>query len=152
MTLDKNFEDFVALLNHHEVTYMVVGGYALAFHGKPRHTGDLDIWIDLSDDNAQKMVGVLNDFGMASLGLKKIDFLQKGGITQIGYPPLRIDILNEIDGVDFSEAYVNMLIIDIDGLPINYIGLNDLIKNKQASGRKQDITDVSALNKLKKGK
>ena len=152
MTLDKNFEDFVVMLNQQGVTYMVVGGYALAFHGKPRHTGDLDIWIDLSDDNAMKMVQVLNDFGMSSLGLTKIDFLQKGGITQIGYPPLRIDILNEIDGVDFSEAYANMRVIDIDGLQVNYIGLNDLIKNKQASGRKQDITDVNALNKLKKGK
>jgi len=78
--------------------------------------------------------------------------LQKGGITQIGYPPLRIDILNEIDGVDFEEAYTNKLIIDIDGLPVNYIGLDDLIKNKQVSGRKQDISDVNALNKIKKKK
>jgi hypothetical protein len=107
---------------------MVVGGYALAFHGKPRHTGDLDIWIDLSDDNARKMVQVLNDFGMSSLGLNKIDFIQKGGITQIGYPPLRIDIINEIDGIDFSEAYANKLIIDIDSLPVNFIGLSDFIK------------------------
>ncbi len=152
MILSKDFEDFVALLNQHKVTYMVIGGYALAFHGKPRHTGDLDIWIDLSDDNAEKMVNVINDFGMASLGLQKIDFLQKGGITQIGYPPLRIDILNEIDGVDFSAAYSNKLIIDIEGLQANYIGLNDLIKNKQTSGRKQDLTDVNALNKLKKKK
>jgi len=128
MTLDKNFEDFVALLNQCGVTYMVVGGYALAFHGKPRHTGDLDIWIDLSDDNARKMVQVLNDFGMSSLGLTKIDFLQKGGITQIGYPPLRIDILNEIDGIDFSEAYANKLIIDIEGLPVNFIRLSDFIE------------------------
>lgn len=152
MTLSKDFEDFVALLNKHKVTYMVIGGYALAFHGKPRHTGDLDIWINLSDDNAQKMVGVINDFGMASLGLEKIDFLQKGGITQIGYPPLRIDILNEIDGVNFKEAYTNKLIIDIEGLPVNYIGLDDLITNKQVSGRKQDISDVNALNKIKKKK
>lgn len=152
MTLDQNFEDFVSLLNQHMVTYMVVGGYALAFHGKPRHTGDLDIWIDLSDDNAQRMVQVLADFGMSSLGLKHIDFLQKGGITQIGYPPLRIDILNEIDGVDFKQAYANKLMIDVDGLLINYISLDDLIKNKQASGRKRDVADVSALNKLKKGK
>ena len=128
MTLDKNFEDFVALLNQCGVTYMVVGGYALAFHGKPRHTGDLDIWIGLSDDNAMKMVKVLNDFGMSSLGLTKIDFLQKGGITQIGYPPLRIDILNEIDGIDFSEAYANKLIIDIEGLPVNFIRLSDFIE------------------------
>ena len=152
MTLDRDFEDFVALLNKHAVEYMIVGGYALAFHGKPRHTGDLDIWIDMQDDNAQKMVNVIADFGMSSLGMTKTDFLQKGGITQIGYPPLRIDILNEIDGVNFNEAYTNKLIIDVDGLLINYIGLNDLIKNKQVSGRHQDLSDVKELNKLKKKK
>jgi len=150
MTLDKDFEEFVFLLNKHLVDYMVVGGYALAFHGKPRHTGDLDIWIDLSEDNAQKMIIVFNDFGMASLGMVKADFLKKGGITQIGYPPLRIDILNEIDGIDFNDAYPNKLVIDVDGLSVNYIGLDDLIKNKQVSGRKQDISDVDQLNKLKK--
>ena len=100
----------------------------------------------------KKMIDVVDDFGMSSLGLEKTDFLQKGGITQIGYPPLRIDILNEIDGVDFEEAYMNKLIIDIDGLPVNYIGLDDLIKNKQVSGRKQDISDVNALSKIKKKK
>lgn len=152
MTLDKDFEDFVALLNKHDVTYMVVGGYALAFHGKPRHTGDLDIWIDMSVENAGKMVSVIDEFGMASLGMKLSDFLVQGGIAQIGYPPLRIDILNEIDGIDFKEAWPNKLIIDIDGLQVNYIGLDDLIKNKQASGRRQDITDVNTLNKLKKKK
>jgi predicted nucleotidyltransferase len=152
MTLSKDFTDFVVLLNKYKVNYMVIGGYALAFHGRPRHTGDLDIWIDLSDENAQKMIDVVDDFGMSSLGLEKTDFLQKGGITQIGYPPLRIDILNEIDGVDFEEAYMNKLIIDIDGLPVNYIGLDDLIKNKQVSGRKQDISDVNALSKIKKKK
>ncbi|GAC1305546.1 MAG: nucleotidyl transferase AbiEii/AbiGii toxin family protein [Mucilaginibacter sp.] len=150
MTLDKDFEDFIILLNKNEVDYMIVGGYALAFHGKPRHTGDLDIWIDLSDKNAKKMVRVLNEFGMASLGMVKADFLKNGAIAQIGYPPLRIDILNEIDGVDFKEAYINKLIIDIEGLPVNYIGLDDLIKNKQASGRQQDISDINTLNKLKK--
>src|ERR1700761_6111267 len=108
---------------------MIVGGYALAFHGKPRHTGDLDIWIDLSELNAEKMVNVLKEFGMTSLGLKKADFLQKGGITQIGYPPLRIDILNEIDGVNFNDAFANKLVIDVDDISINYIGLEDLIKN-----------------------
>src|SRR6185437_350223 len=152
MTLSKDFTDFVVLLNKYKVNYMVIGGYALAFHGRPRHTGDLDIWIDLSDENAQKMIDVVDDFGMSSLGLEKTDFLQKGGITQIGYRPLRIDILNEIDGVDFEEAYMNKLIIDIDGLPVNYIGLDDLIKNKQVSGRKQDISDVNALSKIKKKK
>jgi predicted nucleotidyltransferase len=152
MTLDKDFEDFVALLNKHNVTYMVVGGYALAFHGKPRHTGDLDIWIDMSVENAEKMVSVMDEFGMASLGMKPSDFLVQGGIAQIGYPPLRIDILNEIDGIDFKDAWPNKLIIDVDGLPVNYIGLNDLIKNKRVSGRKQDISDVNELKKLKRKK
>ncbi|HJP62564.1 MAG TPA: DUF6036 family nucleotidyltransferase [Mucilaginibacter sp.] len=150
MTLEKDFEDFVALLNKHHVDYMIVGGYALAFHGKPRHTGDLDIWIGISDDNAQKMLMVIAEFGMASLGIEKNDFLSRGIITQIGYPPLRIDILNEIDGVNFKEAYSAKLIIDIDGLMINYIGLDDLIKNKTTSGRHQDLTDVNSLKKLKK--
>ena len=152
MTLDKDFEDFVFLLNKYDVNYMIIGGYALAFHGRPRHTGDLDIWIDISEENAQKMFGVINEFGLASLGLQADDFLQKGIITQIGYPPLRIDILNEIDGVEFNEAYQNKLIIDIDGLPISYISLDDLIKNKQVSGRQRDLSDVSELNKLKKNK
>ena len=149
MTLDKNFEDFIGLLNTYHVEYLVVGGYALAFHGKPRHTGDLDIWIAISDSNAQKMILVLNEFGMASLGLTKADFLESGGITQIGYPPLRIDILNEIDGITFSEAYQNKWVFDIDGLMVNYIGLDDLIKNKTASGRSQDKTDLKTLKKLK---
>ena len=150
MTLDNNFEDFVGLLNKHKVEYLIVGGYALAFHGKPRHTGDLDIWIDVSENNASKMVAVINEFGMESLGLQKEDFLETGGITQIGYPPLRIDILNQIDGIIFNEAYQNKLIIDIEGLMINYIGLDDLIKNKTASGRSQDLTDLKTLRKLKK--
>ena len=150
MNLEQDFEDFVTLLNKHDVHYMIVGGYALAFHGKPRHTGDLDIWIETSDTNAEKMCKVIAEFGMASLGMEKDDFLKKGIITQIGYPPLRIDILNEIDGVDFQDAYHHKSIIDIDGLVISYIGLDDLIKNKTVSGRSQDLTDVNALKKLKK--
>jgi predicted nucleotidyltransferase len=152
MNLEKDFEDFVALLNKHHIDYMIVGGYALAFHGKPRHTGDLDIWIDISEANAEKMCEALSEFGMGSLGIEKADFLKKGIITQIGYPPLRIDILNEIDGVTFKDAYSAKLTIDVDGLPINYIGLDDLIKNKISSGRQQDITDVNSLKKLKKTK
>jgi len=151
MILDQDFEDFVALLNKHDVIYMVVGGYALAFHGKPRHTGDLDIWIEATAENAQKLVNVIAAFGMSSLGLTQHDFLENGVVTQIGYPPLRIDILNEIDGVSFIEAFPNKLIIDVDGLPVNYIGLDDLIRNKQATGRQRDVSDVSELNKIKKG-
>src|SRR5437899_3972139 len=135
MILAQDFEDFVRLLNTHEVKYMVVGGYALAFHGKPRHTGDLDIWINISEDNAERMLKVLKDFGLSSLGFEKDDFLKPGYITQIGYPPLRIDILNNIDGIEFSEAVQNMQRVNLDDFEISYIGLGDFIKNKQASGR-----------------
>ena len=149
MILERDFEDFVKLLNRHAVKYMVVGGYALAFHGKPRSTGDLDIWIEISEKNAQKMVEVVKGFGLSSMGFKKEDFLKPGYITQIGYPPLRIDILNSIDGVDFIKAVENMQQIELDNnLQINYIGVGDFVKNKQASGRKQDLADIKEIKKV----
>lgn len=149
MILEKDFEDFIRLLNTHMVKYMVVGGYALALHGKPRHTGDLDIWIKISDDNATRLLKVIKEFGLSSLGLKKSDFLEAGYITQIGYPPIRIDILNSIDGVTFDDAAIEMQILEIeDGLNICYIGLTDFLKNKKASGRKQDLADVKEIKKL----
>lgn len=91
------------------------------------------------------------DFGLSSLGLTKSDFTQEGFVTQIGYPPLRIDILNNIDGVKFEEAYLNKLILDIDGIDVKYIGLNDFIKNKTSSGRSQDKADLKEIKKIKKG-
>lgn len=147
MTLAKDFEDFLELLNKHKVEYMVVGGYALAFHGKPRHTGDLDIWINITEKNARSMMLVVKEFGMQSLGLELSDFLRPGYITQIGYPPLRIDILNHIDGLEFNEAKKEMQILETDGLPVKYIGLHDFIRNKTASGRPQDLTDIIEIQK-----
>lgn len=149
MILEKDFEDFVKLLNNYKVAYMIVGGYALALHGKPRHTGDLDIWIDVSDENAAKLIMVLEEFGMGSLGLEKEDFLKPGFMSQIGYPPLRIDILNNIDGVSFSDASIGMQIIHLENdLVLNYIGLDDFLLNKQASGRKQDLADIREIKKM----
>jgi predicted nucleotidyltransferase len=148
MTLAEDFEEFVRLLNRHNVEYMVVGGYAMAFHGKPRYTGDLDIWIKISETNAKMLVKVMDDFGMTSLGFEKSDFLRPGYISQIGYPPLRIDILNTIDGVQFEEAYQNRLILEEGDLKIVYIGLTDLLQNKIASGRKQDEVDVEEIKKV----
>lgn len=153
MILEKDFEDFLQLLNKHKVDYMVVGGYALALHGKPRHTGDLDIWIDISEKNAARLVKVIKEFGMGSLGLSKEDFLKEGYISQIGYPPLRIDILNSIDGVSFNEASKEMQTIQTeDNLTIKYIGLNDFLTNKKASGRKQDLADIKEIKKLQSTK
>lgn len=150
MELLKDFRDFIQLLNLQEVEYLVVGGYALAFHGKPRHTGDLDIWINISETNAAKMVQVLDEFGVGSLGLSKADFLKEGYVSQIGYPPLRIDILNSIDGISFPVAYRNKQTLKLEEIEISYIGLEDLITNKKATGRSQDLTDVKQLANLQK--
>ena len=150
MTLAQDFEDFVKLLNKHQVDYLVVGGYALAFHGKPRHTGDLDIWINSSESNAEKLVNVIQEFGLATLGLTMSDFMQEGYVTQIGYSPLRIDILNTIDGVKFENAYPNKLLVDVNGIEVRYIGLKEFIENKTASGRSQDIADLKEIKKINK--
>lgn len=148
MTLARDFEDFVRLLNKHQVEYMVVGGYALAFHGRPRSTGDLDIWINISLENSDKMVAVVNDFGLSSMGFKSKDFLNPGYVSQIGYPPIRIDILNNIDGIGFDHAKKNMQSIELEpGFKIKFIGLKDLINNKKASGRKQDLKDIKEIKK-----
>jgi predicted nucleotidyltransferase len=147
MTLAKDFEDFLRLLNNHSVDYMVVGGYALAFHGIPRYTGDLDIWINVTSINARSRLQVVKEFGLQPWGLEEADFLRPGYITQIGYPPLRIDILNHIDGLEFNDAKKGMQIIDIDGILVKFIGLNDFVKNKLASGRSQDLSDIKELQK-----
>ncbi|RDC56581.1 hypothetical protein DU508_13470 [Pedobacter chinensis] len=146
---EQDFIDFIELLNKHEADYMVIGAHALAYHGRPRHTGDLDIWINPSDENAERMLKVIGDFGFASLGLKKEDFLNDGYVTQLGYPPLRIDILNAISGVQFEEAFNNRINADVDGLSINFINIDDFIVNKQASGRKKDLGDIAALKRKK---
>lgn len=148
MTLLKDFEDFIILLNKYRVEYMVVGGYALAFHGKPRYTGDIDIWINVSEENAIKLVSVIAAFGFRSLGFTKEDFMEEGLINQIGRPPLRIDILSSIDGVRFGEAIKEVKEINVGGVNIPYIGLGDLIKNKTASGRTKDIADIEMLRTI----
>ncbi len=147
MILAKDFEEFISLLNKHHVQYMIVGGYALAFHGKPRYTGDIDIWIGISEQNATRLLKAIKDFGLASLGFVKEDFLKEGFISQIGRPPLRIDILNSIDGVNFDEAYKGVQEIELEDLKVPYIGLGDFIKNKQATGRKKDLVDIQEIKK-----
>jgi len=150
MTFEQDFIDFIELLNQHRVEYLVIGAHALAFHGRPRHTGDLDIWIKPDDENAKKMVEVLKDFGFGSLGLGKKDFLKENYVTQLGYPPLRIDILNSVSGVEFDEAYENKVEGLVDDLTINFINVTEFIKNKEASGRKKDLGDIESLKKNKK--
>jgi len=150
ISLEKDIIEFIELCNKHDVRYLVIGGYAVSVHGYPRTTKDIDVCIEVSEKNASKMVQVINDFGFSSLKLGKEDFLKKDSITQLGFPPLRIDILNDLDGVGFEEAWNNKKIVDFEKVPVNFIGYNDLIKVKQKAGRTQDIADVDNLKKRNK--
>ena len=152
MKLETDFIDFVNLCNKYEVEYLVIGGYAVSIHGYPRSTKDLDICIKISEENALKMVRVINDFGFASLKLTKEDFLKRDFITQLGSEPVRIDILNDLGGVLFEEAWLNKKVVDFDGSKINFIGYSELLKVKEKAGRPQDIADINKLKSRNKNK
>ena len=143
----RDFKEFVELLQKHKAEYLVVGGYAVGYWGHVRFTGDLDIWLKPSADNANKILNAVNEFGFESLKLKIADFTKVGNIIQLGYPPLRIDLLNDIDGVTFDESYKNRAVDTYDGFTYNFINYDDLIKNKKASGRNQDLADIDNLEK-----
>jgi hypothetical protein len=143
--LSKDFKEFIELLNENNVGYLVVGGYAVAFHGHPRYTKDLDVWIELSPDNANKILDALKKFGFGSLGLKPDDFLQSDQIIQLGYPPNRIDILTTLKDLSFEDCYKARVEVEIQGLHINFIDIENLKKNKRATGRPQDLADAENL-------
>jgi len=143
--LPKDFKELLQLLNSKETEYLVVGGYAVALYGYPRATGDMDIWIAISEDNAHKTVEALREFGFNTAELKKELFLEKEKNIRLGNPPLRIEILTSIDGVEFTECYGNRKAVTIDDINIDFISLEDLKKNKKASGRYQDLADLEHL-------
>lgn len=126
---------------------LIVGGYAVAFHGYPRATGDMDIRIAIHENNARKMVEALNKFGFNTPELNKGLFLERDKNIRMGVPPLRLEILTSIDGVEFSECYKNKQTINIDGVEIYFISLEDLKRNKKASGRYRDLDDLEHLEK-----
>ena len=143
--LNQDFKEFFELLNANQVQYLVVGGYAIAIHGHPRYTKDIDVWVAMTAENAEKIVRALNEFGFASLGLKADDFLTPDQVIQLGYEPSRIDILTTISGVEFSTCYDSRVNMDVDGVQITVIDNENLKKNKKASGRPQDLADVDQL-------
>lgn len=145
MQLDKDFSEFVSLLNAHEVRFLVVGGYALAAHGLPRYTGDFDTWIWLDSDNARRVLDALEEFGFGGLGITEDDFTRMDSIVQLGYPPHRIDLLTSIDGVDFENAWPRRLEVEFGNATIGFIGREDLLTNKRAAGRPQDLADIARL-------
>jgi len=143
--LSKDFKEFVELLNANNVKYLVVGGYAVALHGHPRYTKDLDVWIELSPDNAGRVLKALETFGFGSLDLKPDDFLEKDQIIQLGYPPNRIDILTTLKDLNFEDCYKSSVQVKIQGVRIDFIDIENLKKNKRATGRSQDLADVENL-------
>ena len=145
MVLNQDFKEFLKSLNDNGVRYLVIGGYAVAFHGHPRYTKDIDIWISMDAANAANIVKALEQFGFASLGLQESDFLTPDQIVQLGYPPNRIDLITTTPGVDFETCYVARIQTEIEGIMVNFIDLENLKRNKKAVGRHQDLADIENL-------
>lgn len=142
---NQDFKEFIESLNGNGVRYLVVGGYAVALHGYPRYTKDLDLWIDRTPENAVCLVGALATFGFGSVGLTGEDFLGVDQIIQLGYPPSRIDLITDLPGVDFSTCYDQKVQVMMDGVQVNFIDAENLKRNKKASGRHQDLADLEHL-------
>ena len=141
----QDFKEFIELLIKNKAEYLIVGGYAVGVHGHPRYTGDLAIWLNPTVENSQKILKSVNEFGFSSFKLTKDDFTKPGNVIQLGYPPLRIDLLTEIDGVKFEECYANRKEVILEEMKVNFIGYNDLLKNKKETGRPRDIDDIDNL-------
>jgi len=148
MKAEKDFVAFIELLNSHKVRYLIIGGYAYSYHAEPRFTKDIDFFIDRSKANSERLTAALGDFGFADLGLRADDFRQAGRLIQLGYAPLRIDIATSISGVDFSACWKKKVMGRFGGQIAYFISRRDLIKNKTASGRPQDLLDAAKLKAL----
>ena len=145
IALQPDFKEFLRLLIYHEVEYLLVGGYAVGFHGYPRATGDLDIWIATREANAVKIALALRDFGMPERETTKDLFIKKDKIIRMGNPPVRIEVITGVSGVNFDECYVRRKVVDADGIAVNIISLEDLKRNKRAAGRNKDLDDLQNL-------
>lgn len=145
MTIAPDFREFAACANARDVRYLIVGGYAVAYHGHPRYTKDLDVWIDRTEGNVRRLLLALDDFGFGSLDLTAKDFLEPDRIVQLGYPPVRIDLLTSLQGVEFDESWEGRELLDLDDVTIPFIGLEALRANKRAIGRHQDLADLEEL-------
>ncbi|MFO1226300.1 hypothetical protein [Roseateles sp.] len=143
--LNRDFKEFAELLNAHGVEYLLVGGYALAAHGHPRYTGDIDFWVRPDAQNIERLLLSLQAFGFASLGLTAADF-GPDTVVQLGQPPRRIDLLTAIDGVEFEACWARREQVDVAGLPLYVIALDDFKTNKRATGRMKDLADLESLD------
>ena len=143
--IPKDFRDFLKLLNQNEVEYLIVGGYAVGLYGYPRATGDIDVWISQSKENAYKIINVLTEFGFNQNAISIEFFITDNQITRLGLPPLRIEIMTSISGLNFSECFPKREIIEMDDIKINFLDFNNLVVNKKAAGRFKDLDDLEKL-------
>ena len=150
MKVEKDYEDLLKLFNKFKVRYCIVGAFAVAFHAKPRYTKDMDILVDPELENGKRIVDALNRFGFKNFGLKREDFSEEGKIIQLGYEPVRVDIITSISGCSFDKVWKNKEIGKYGEEKVYFIGLNELVKNKRASNRKQDEVDLDILLKVRK--
>jgi len=145
LELDQDFSEFLQLFLDNDVRFLIVGGYAMAAHGLPRYTGDLDAWVWIDPENAERIVRALRAFGFGSLEISPKDFVSESLVLQLGFPPHRIDLLTSIDGVSFDDAWLRRVTVNANGMAVPFIGRDDLLTNKKSAGRPQDIADAKRL-------
>jgi len=145
MEIQQDFKELLELFNAHKVDYIIIGAFALSYHGVPRFTGDLDILVNPDPDNAARILEALNDFGFGSLEINIKDLTSADNVVQLGYPPVRIDLITSITGVHWNEASNGKEVGEFNGLRAVFLGRKELIKNKRATGRKKDLADLEAL-------
>ena len=143
--LPSDFKEFLKLLNAHKVEYLLIGGYAVGYHGYPRATVDMDIWISMHPDNADRIVAVLKEFGFNPPDLSPAMFLKEWQVIRLGVPPVRVELNTTISGLNFSECYAERVTDVLDGVEVSLISLKHLKANKKAAGRHQDLADLENL-------
>jgi hypothetical protein len=146
MFVNSDFTDLLRLFNDNRVQYLVIGGYAVVQYAEPRYTKDLDLWISTDTTNAKAVYKALREFGAPLIGLTENDFAEEGYFYQMGVPPVRVDVLMGIPGVEFENAWQRRVEVDFDGLIVSFIAREDLIEAKLASGRPQDLIDAKLLS------
>lgn len=152
MKVEKDYKELLKLFNKHKVKYCIIGAFAVALYIKPRYTKDIDVFIDSSPENAERILKALIEFGFEDLDLSKDDLCKEGNIIQLGYEPLRVDIVTSLPGCGFNQAWGNRVVADYGREKVYFMGLDDLIQTKKLSERPQDKVDLDLLIKVKERK
>jgi predicted nucleotidyltransferase len=150
MELNQDFKEFIVLLNERNVHYLVIGGYAVNFHGYPRYTKDIDFWIWMTEENIYHLMQAIKEFGFGDVPLSVEDFMTPDNVIQLGYEPYRIDLLVDIEGVNFEECFARRIDAELGGINVKFLSLQDLITAKKAVGRLQDLADAEQLETMQR--